>query len=152
MIVLRQLWLMAEPWFSTLQSFGFVSEPLQRSVRLLTAEPIVWLTTEIFAPIVYRASRETEYLFTHNHARNKICFRVLPMLEKPFALQSTLMSACVNFSPQMAFHSPSLQTFTLVMLAAAQGSSFTSFSSWSSMLICPGALHPIIMHVHAQLY
>lgn len=143
---------MAEPWFFTMQSFGFVSEPLQRSVRLLTAEPIVWLITDIFAPIVYRASRETEYLFKHSHARNKICFRVLPMLEKPFALQSTLMSAYVNFSPQMAFHSPSLQTFTLVILAAAQRSSFISFSSWSSMLICPGALHPIIMHVHAQLY
>ena len=143
---------MAEPWFFTMQSFGFVSEPLQRSVRLLTAEPIVWLITDIFAPIVYRASRETEYLFTHNHARNKICFRVLPMLEKPFALQSTLMSACVNFSPQMAFHSPSSQTCTLVMLAAAQRSSFTSFSGWSSMLICPGALQPISMHVHAQLY
>jgi hypothetical protein len=41
------------------------------------------------------------------------------MLEKPFALQSTLMFASVDFSPQMTFHSPSLQICTLVMLAIA---------------------------------
>ena len=66
------------------------------------------------------------------------------MLEKPFALQSTLMFAGVDSSLQMAFHSPSSQICTLVMLAIAQWSCSTCCSGvCDSIIIRPAALHPI---------